>query len=240
MIERGSGFVVAGGTGALGHAVVGALLAEGAKVAVPYRSPEGWQRLRTSFQTDDLWGAPAEVAEPAAAEAFLGEAVRRLGTLAGVAIVSGAYAGSGTLEKASVEEWDAMMTANLDCTYSVCRAALPHLLVHGGSVVTVASRLAQSGGAGAAAYAVSKAAVVALTRVLALENESRGVRFNCLLPAVIDTADNRAAMPGADVSSWTPPDAIARVIRFLLSSESAPTTGAILPVEGVAGIMAHA
>lgn len=128
-----------------------------------------------------------------------------------------------------------MMAANLTSTYSVCRAALPHLLAGGGSVVTVASRLALSGGAGAAAYAVSKAAVVALTRVLALENETRGVRFNCVLPAIIDTSDNRRAMPGADASSWTPLDAIARVIRFLLSPESAPTTGAVLPVEGVTG-----
>jgi NAD(P)-dependent dehydrogenase (short-subunit alcohol dehydrogenase family) len=239
MIARGSGFVVAGGTGALGHAVVGALLAEGARVAVPYRSQERWQRLRASFESPDIWGARAEVAEPAQAEAFLGEAVRWLGSLAGVAIVSGAYAGSGTFEAAPLEEWESMMAANLTATSSVCRAALPHLLSGGGSVVTMASRLAQSGGAGAAAYAVSKAAVVALTRVLALENETRGVRFNCVLPSIIDTSDNRRAMPGADTSSWTPPEAIARVILFLLSSDSAPMTGSALPVEGVTGTEAR-
>jgi NAD(P)-dependent dehydrogenase (short-subunit alcohol dehydrogenase family) len=235
-----SRFVVAGGTGALGHAVVGALLADGARVAVPYRSEERWRRLRDAFDTPDLWGASAEVAEPAEADTFLRDAVEWLGGLAGVAVVSGAYAGSGTLEVAPVEEWESMMTANLTATYAVCRAALPHLLVKGGSVVTVASQLAQSGGAGAGAYAVSKAAVVALTRVLALENQARGVRFNCVLPATIDTPDNRRAMPGADVSSWTPPDAIAGVIRFLLSSESAPMTGAVLPVQGVGGIVARA
>ncbi len=235
MIAAGQGFVVAGGTGALGRAVVGTLLGQGARVAVPYRSEESWRGLRAFFETPDLWGAPAQVADPKSAAFFFDEAVKWLGRLDGVAVLSGAYAGSGPFEKSPIEEWDAMMTANLMSTYSMCRASLPQLLDTGGSVVTVASRLAQSGGAGAAAYAVSKAAVVALTRVLALENETRGVRFNCVMPSIIDTPDNRRAMPGADFSTWTPPEAIAQVIVFLLSSESAPTTGAVLPVVGVTG-----
>jgi NAD(P)-dependent dehydrogenase (short-subunit alcohol dehydrogenase family) len=98
--------------------------------------------------------------------------------------------------------------------------------------VTVSSRLAAEGGAGSAAYAVSKAGVMALTRVVALENRGRGVRANCVLPGTIDTPENRAAMPGADPRAWTPPAAIARVIAFLLSADSAPTTGAMMPVDG--------
>ena len=79
---------------------------------------------------------------------------------------------------------------------------------------------------------MSKLAVHALTRVLALENRDRGVRFNCVLPGTIDTPANRASMPRADFSRWTAPAAIARVILFLLSPESAPTTGALIPVDG--------
>ncbi|HET8647739.1 MAG TPA: SDR family oxidoreductase, partial [Vicinamibacteria bacterium] len=97
--------------------------------------------------------------------------------------------------------------------------------------VTVASRLALEGGAGAVAYATSKAAVVALTRALALENRERSVRFNVVAPGIIDTPDNRASMPGADAARWTSPAAIAEVIAFLLSPHSAPTTGAVLPVD---------
>jgi NAD(P)-dependent dehydrogenase (short-subunit alcohol dehydrogenase family) len=78
---------------------------------------------------------------------------------------------------------------------------------------------------------VSKAAVAALTRVLALEYRGR-IRFNCVAPATIDTSDNRAAMPSADRGRWTPPEDIARLIAFLLSPASAPLTGAWLPVEG--------
>jgi NAD(P)-dependent dehydrogenase (short-subunit alcohol dehydrogenase family) len=78
---------------------------------------------------------------------------------------------------------------------------------------------------------VSKAAVLALTRVLALENAERGVRFNCVVPAIIDTARNRAAMPRSDAASWTSPDAIAAVVLFLLSPESGAVTGAVVPVD---------
>ena len=229
----GGRFIVAGGTGALGRAVVQALLERDARVAVSFRAAAGWDALRDAAGPGAaLWGRAADVADPAAALAFVDEAAAWLGGLDGVAALSGAYAGSGTLEEAPLREWDDMLRANLATVHGLCRAALPHMLAGGGgSVVTVGSRLAETGGAGAAAYAVSKAAVAAVTRVLALENRDRGVRFNCVVPGIIDTAANRAAMPSADPSGWTPPLAIARVIVFLLSPESAALTGAMVPVD---------
>jgi NAD(P)-dependent dehydrogenase (short-subunit alcohol dehydrogenase family) len=226
-------YVVAGGAGALGRAVVAALLEGGARVAVPFRSAAAWESLRDQLGGDGtLWGGPADLADPASAAAFVDEAAARFGALDGAAALAGAYAGSATLEVAPVREWDDMLRANLGTAYGLCRASLPHLLKRGGSIVTVASRLAEAGGAGAAAYAVSKAAVVALTRVLAVENRDRGVRFNCVMPGIIDTPGNRAAMPTADTSSWTAPAAIARVVVFLLSPESAAVNGAVVPVDG--------
>ena len=118
---------------------------------------------------------------------------------------------------------------------NVCRAALPHLLGGGGgSVVMVGALAAETGGDGMAAYAVAKSAVHALTRVLAAENRDRGVRFNAVLPGTIDTPANRKAMPEADHSAWTSPEAIARVMAFCLSTRSAPLSGALLPVDGAA------
>ncbi len=225
--------MVAGGTGALGRAVVSTLLGRGARVAVPYRSREEWDALRAAHGTEErLFGATADLADPAAAGAFVEQALGFLGTLDGVAIATGTWSGGKTLEAAPPEEWERMMRTNLGTVYAVCRTALPHLLKQGGSVVTVGSKAAEAGGAGAAAYAVSKAAVHSLTRVLALENRDRGVRFNCVMPLTIDTPANRKAMPQADHSSWTKPEAIAEVIAFLLSPASAPITGALVPVDG--------
>ena len=223
--------VVAGGTGALGGALVELLLSQGARVAVPYRSAGGFDRLRARVAAAEaLWGAEADIATVPGARSFVDAAASALGGLDGVAIVAGGYAGSASLAETPEDEWPAMMQANLETAHAVCRGAIPHL-GDGGSVVMVASRLIESGGAGAAAYTVSKAAVAALSRVLALEYRARGIRFNCVAPGTIDTPDNRKGMPRADRSKWTSPDSIARVIAFLLSPASAPMTGAYLPVD---------
>jgi len=225
--------VVSGGTGALGRAVVSAALDAGARVAVSYRTAAEWDALLA--ETTDpsrLFGAAADLADPAEAARFVEAAVAAMGGLDGVAAIAGAYAGSGTFEKAPPDEWERMLKANLATAAALCRATLPHLLKGGGSVVTVGSRTAEAGGAGAAAYAVSKMGVVALTRALAAENRTRGVRFNCVSPGTIDTPANRAAMPKSDHSDWTPPSSIARLVLFLLSPDSAPTTGAVIPVDG--------
>ena len=229
---QGLVYVVTGGTGALGRAVLGTLLDRGARVAVPIRSPQRWHEVEERLSPlERLWAEVADVTDPHSTQGFVDRAVERFGRLDGLAALAGAYAGSGPFEEAPVTEWLSMMAANLTPTFTACRAALPHLLRHGGAVVTVASRLALEGGAGASAYVVSKSAVVALTRVLALENRERSVRFNCIAPGIIDTPENRAAMPQADVSRWTSPAAIAQTIATLLSPASAPTTGALIPVD---------
>jgi NAD(P)-dependent dehydrogenase (short-subunit alcohol dehydrogenase family) len=225
--------IVTGGTGALGSALVRHLLSLGTRVAVPYRELAGWRALQEGAGVPGgLLGFEAELGSGAAARAFVAAAVPALGGLDGLALVAGGWAGGAPFDAAPAEEWTRMIGQNLETVAHVCRAALPHLLANGGSVVAVGSRAAETGGAGMAAYAVSKQAVHALVRVLALENRDRGVRVNAVLPGTIDTPANRKAMPQADRASWTPPEAIARTIAFLLSPDSAPVTGALVPVDG--------
>jgi NAD(P)-dependent dehydrogenase (short-subunit alcohol dehydrogenase family) len=228
--------IVTGGTGALGQAVVLHLLALGTRVAVPYREERAWQALQQRAAAGDaLAGFAADVSRADAARSFVEAAVSALGALDGLALVAGGWAGGAPFEQAAPDEWTRMLEQNLETVAHVCRAALPHLLAKGGSIVAVGSRAALTGGAGMAAYAVSKQAVHALVRVLALENRDRGVRVNAVLPGTIDTPANRRAMPEANRASWTSPEAIARTIAFLLSPDSAPVTGALLPVDGPAG-----
>jgi NAD(P)-dependent dehydrogenase (short-subunit alcohol dehydrogenase family) len=226
------GAVVTGGTGALGRAVVEVLLERGTAVAVPWRREEEWRALERALgRSGTLVGGRADLTSADDARRFVEESASRLGTLDGLALVAGAWAGGARFEAAPEEEWDRMIGTNLLTVRHVCRAALPLLARQGGAVVTVGSHAAETGGSGMAAYAVAKVAVSALTRVLALENRGRGVRFNCVLPGTIDTPANRKAMPDADRSGWTAPADIARVIAFLLSPESAPVTGALVPVD---------
>jgi NAD(P)-dependent dehydrogenase (short-subunit alcohol dehydrogenase family) len=102
-------------------------------------------------------------------------------------------------------------------------------------VVCVSSRAAVVPFAGAAGYVTSKAAVLAFANAVAVEYRKQGVRANTVLPSVIDTPANRESMPKADHSKWVQPVEIARVIRFLCSSDSAPTSGGAIPVYGRAG-----
>ena len=226
--------LVTGGTGALGAAVARLLLAQGARVAVSYRRDSEWRALEHAAGAGDrLLGVEAELSEPDAARAAVERAAGALGGLDGVALVAGGWAGGTSFDAAPADEWSRMLRANLDSAANVCRAALPALRERKGAIVAVGSRAAETGGAGMAAYAVSKQALHALVRVLALENRGR-VRVNAVLPGTIDTKANRDAMKGADTAAWTPPEAIARVVLFLLSSDSAPVTGALVPVDSPA------
>lgn len=225
------GVIVTGGTGALGRALVTLLLERGTKVVVAWRGADQWRSLQKAVGSGaPLHGFQANLVDPQEARRFVDKAASTLQTLDGLALVAGGWAGGARFEETD-DEWDRMLQGNLATVAHVARAALPHLLESGGSVVTVGARAAQTGGAEMAAYAVAKSGVHALTRILAVENRDRRVRFNCVLPGTIDTPSNRKSMPDADTSAWTPPEAIARVMAFLLSSESAPITGALVPVD---------
>jgi NAD(P)-dependent dehydrogenase (short-subunit alcohol dehydrogenase family) len=224
-------YVVTGGTGALGTAVVRRLLARGHQVAVPFRDRARFDALLQAGVSapERLLGEVASVDHIDGAARFMDAVAGWAGTIDGVAALAGGYASSGPLEQAPPDEWTWMLQVNLQTTYATCRAAMPHLLKTGGTIVTCSARAVLTGGAGLA-YVTAKAAVEAFTRELALENRTRGVRSNAIAPGTIDTAANRQAMPKADTQEWTPPEAIAEVVAFLLSPASAPVTGAVVPV----------
>jgi NAD(P)-dependent dehydrogenase (short-subunit alcohol dehydrogenase family) len=156
--------------------------------------------------------------------------------LAALVNLVGGYAGGGRTHEAPPDELGRMVELNLMTAYRATRAALPAMVEQGGgAIVCVGAKAALQPFKGSPAYNVAKAAVVAFVRSLAVDYRDDGIRANAVLPSVIDTAANREQMPKADHSKWVPPARIARVVRFLCSPDSTPTSGAAIPVYGRAG-----
>jgi NAD(P)-dependent dehydrogenase (short-subunit alcohol dehydrogenase family) len=226
--------LVSGGTGALGLAVLRELLDSGARVVSTWVSERGLEAVREELgEPDGLELVQADLSSDEGAAAAVEAASN--GALAGLVNLAGGFASGGRLHEAPPEEFERQLELNLMTAMRLSRAALPKLVEGSGSVVCVGTKAALDPFAGASGYVVSKAAVLALVRALAVEYRDDGVRVNAILPSVIDTPANRAAMPDADHSAWVPAAEIAHVIRFLLSDDSAPISGALVPVYGRAG-----
>jgi NAD(P)-dependent dehydrogenase (short-subunit alcohol dehydrogenase family) len=223
--------LVTGGTGGLGTAVVARLLADGWRVVVPWVAEHELERIE---RHPGLELVHADLFEPQAVRDVAATAAQDPETpLRGVVNLVGGYAAGGRVHETAIDEFEAQFRLNLRPTYLVTQAALPHLLTAGGgAVVCVGTRAALRPFSGAAGYISSKAAVIAFVQALAVEYRDDGVRANAILPSVIDTPGNRASMPDADFGRWVKPSVIAGVIAFLISEDSAPTSGAAVPVYG--------
>ena len=227
--------LVAGGTGGLGRSVSLAFLAEGAKTIVSYRKDAELAALREAAGTagDSLDGHTADVTDEVAVRDLVSGIVTRHGRLDVLVNTVGGYAGGIKLWELETKTFDQMLSLNLRSGYALARAAVvPMLKQRSGAIVNVAAKAALDHGAGASAYAASKAAAVALMDSLAEDLKGTGVRVNSVLPSIIDTEANRKAMPDANFATWPKPEEIARAILFLASDEARVVHGAALPVYG--------
>jgi NAD(P)-dependent dehydrogenase (short-subunit alcohol dehydrogenase family) len=225
---EGKRLLVTGATGGLGLPVVRGLVREGALVAAAVRDLEAFALTRVR----EAWG---EAVQGVAIQGDWTKAAREAagafaeGVIDSVVVLTGGFESTGAFADTPLDQLRRMIDANLLTAASAIHAALP-FMAPGGSIVLTGAQRGESLAQGALSYAVAKAAVHAFARGLARETAERGIRVNAILPSTIDTAANRIAMPGADVARWTTPDAIARVIVFLLSDDSRGTTGALIPV----------
>jgi NAD(P)-dependent dehydrogenase (short-subunit alcohol dehydrogenase family) len=224
--------LVTGATGGLGPAVVAAFLADGWRVVATSRSGRpphdlvGHERLE-SVATDLFEQADVAEAVTVAAGDRAGAPLRALVNLVG------GYTVDGLVHETPVEQFERQLTLNLRPTYLATRAVLPQLVdAGGGAIVCVSARAAVRPFRGASGYATAKAAVLAFSQAVAVEYRAAGVRCNAVLPSVIDTRANRDREPDADPSKWVRPERVAAVIRFLCSDDSAPMSGAAIPLYG--------
>lgn len=227
--------LITGASGGLGSGVTEVFLDQGWRVVAPTRpGPLGGPAPRAADLPAGVEAVEADLTDPDGAAAAVATATAsEAAPLRAVINLVGGFAAGGKIHETPVTDFEAMLRVNLRPTYLVTAAALPHLVAAGGgAVVCVSAQAAERPFPGAAGYVTAKAAVLAFARAVATEYGEAGVRCNTVLPGMIDTPGNRAALPRADRSRWVPPAEIARVIYFLASEGSSPTTGAAIPVHG--------
>jgi NAD(P)-dependent dehydrogenase (short-subunit alcohol dehydrogenase family) len=227
--------LVAGGTGGLGRAVSLAFLEEGARVVVTYRNQGELDALKDLAAGKDskLDSSNVDVTNESEVSKFIEGIIARHGRLDAMVNTVGGYAGGVKLWELDTKTFDQMLALNLRSGYALSRAVVRVMLKQrSGAIVNVAAKAALDHGAGAAAYAASKAAAVAMIDSLAEDLKGTGIRVNTVLPSIIDTKANRNAMPKADFAKWPKPEDIARVIVFLCGDGAKVIHGAAVPVFG--------
>jgi len=227
--------LVAGGTGGLGRSVSLAFLAEGARTIVTYRAEAEFGALREKAGPHAalLEGQTVDVTDESAVRGLVDGIVARHGRLDISVNTVGGYAGGIKLWELQTKTFEQMLALNLRAGYALARAAVvPMLAQKSGAIVNVAAKAAVDHGGGAAAYAASKAAALAMMDSLAEDLKGTGVGVNSILPSIIDTEANRKAMPGADFATWPKPEDIATVVLFLASEKARVIHGAAVPVYG--------
>ena len=162
------------------------------------------------------------------------DAVAKAGAVDILANIAGGFIMGEDVAETSDDTWNFMLNLNARTVLNMCRAATPGMVARGGGkVVNIGARGALRGAAKMGAYIASKSVVIRLTETLADELKHEGVNVNCILPSIIDTPPNRAAMPDANFAEWVPPDHIADVVLFLASPAANSIHGAAIPVEAL-------
>ena len=228
--------LVAGGTGALGSAISTAFAEEGAAVIATYRSPAELDRFKaaTAAAGVAIEAERVDVTDETAVRALIDNLVTRHSRIDALVNAVGGYVGGSKLWEMDPQGFERMLSLNLRAAYVLSRMVVPVMLQAGhGCIINVAAKAAIDPSPGAAAYAASKAAVLAMMGSLAAELNGTGVRVNSILPSIIDTEANRRAMPkAASAAHWVTPAEIASVILFLCSAEAKAVHGAAIPVYG--------
>ena len=223
---------VTGAAGNLGQAVAEAFAQRGANLVLTGRL----ESLKRTYggQTASRLFAPADLLDQRQVDAAVASAIARFGRIDVLCNLAGGFRMGTPVHATPDDDWNYLFDVNLRTMLHAVRAVVPTMLERGGGrVVNVAAAGAQKGAARMGAYAASKAGVIRLTEAMAAELRERNVNVNCVLPTIIDTPDNRTAMPDADPARWVAPADLANVIVFLASDDARAIHGAALPVAGL-------
>jgi NAD(P)-dependent dehydrogenase (short-subunit alcohol dehydrogenase family) len=226
---QGRHVVITGGAGALGTAVVEALVVAGALCHVPCLDEAEARRFRLREHKQVTVTVSGSLSD----EAAIARLYQDIASLWASIHIAGGFA-AAPLRDTGAAALRQQIDMNFASCALCCRAAVTAMADRGGRIVNVAARVALEwrSGAGMTAYTASKAAVAAFTAALAEEVAKDGILVNAVAPSIMDTPANRQAMPKADHALWPKVEEVAATIVFLASPENRVTRGAVVPVYG--------
>jgi len=235
MSDASPAVMVTGAAGHLGQAVAAAFAASGARLVLVDRQQ---QALHAAFDGAGASGErlllATDLLDAAQTQASADAAVRHFGRIDALCHLAGGFRMGEAVHESTDATWDYLFDINTRTLRNVARAVVPQMLRQGaGRIVTVGAASAQRGLALMGAYTAAKSAAIRLTEALSAELREHNINVNCVLPTILDTPDNRAAMPEADPARWVAPAALADVILFLCSNAARAVHGAALPVSGL-------
>lgn len=228
MTFEGKTVMITGAAGNLGRAVAGEFRARGANVVgVDLRKEPFEEGERQLFIATNLL-------DQKSVDAAAGKALERFKRIDVLCNIAGGFRMGKPVHETTDGDWNFLFDVNARTVLHTARAIVPLMLAAGGGkIVNVGAFAAQRGAAQMAAYTASKSAVIRITEAMAAELRERNINVNCVLPSILDTPENRKAMPGADPRRWVAAQELARTIAFLASEDAKAIHGASIPVVGL-------
>jgi NAD(P)-dependent dehydrogenase (short-subunit alcohol dehydrogenase family) len=225
--------VITGAAGNLGRVVASAFAARGANLVLVDVRRENLERA-FGAENERLLFAPTNLLAQAEVDATATTAIRRFKRIDVLCNIAGGFRAGTPVHETTDETWNLLFDLNARTLLHAARAVVPRMLAAGGGkIVNVGAFAAQKGVAGMGAYVAAKSAVIRLTEAMAAELREKNINVNCVLPTIIDTPENRKAMPGADPGRWVAPQDLANTIAFLASDDARAIHGAAVPVTGL-------
>lgn len=218
--------LITGAAGNLGRAVADAFARAGARLVLVDRPG-----VSPTLPAGAHLAVEADLLDAGAVKRAVEQAIGSAKHIDVVCNLAGGFGMGPVVGEGADAQWERMFDMNLRTVLNVSRAVVPHMIAAGGGkIVNVGANSAARGLAQMGAYCASKDALARLTEALSAEVRDQGVHVNAVLPSVLDTPENRAAMPDADASRWVDPAALADAILFLASDAARAIHGALLPV----------
>jgi NAD(P)-dependent dehydrogenase (short-subunit alcohol dehydrogenase family) len=230
---NGQTVLITGAAGNLGCAVANAFATRHASLVLVDLKAEALARVYGADAAKRML-APTDLTDQAQVDAAVQRAFDRFRRIDVLCNIAGGFRMGEPVHETSDATWNFLLDINARTLLNAARAVVPRMVnAAGGRIVNVGAFAAQRGVARMGAYTAAKSAVIRLTEAMAAELREQNINVNCVLPTIIDTPENRAAMPDADPRRWVAPDDLANVILFLASPAARAVHGAALPVTGL-------